>query len=50
MGKIKQWLWAYRAEITTVAILALTVLAAFQLGRLSVMYSGTSDFKLVEPL
>jgi hypothetical protein len=35
-----------RTEILTVLILALTVLASFQLGRLSVLLGAQTDFKI----
>ena len=48
MDKIKTWLWLHRTDILMVLILALTVTAAFQMGRLSVIYSGQSDFKIYD--
>ncbi len=49
MGKIKQWLAAYRGEILIIVILVLTVTAAFQLGRLSIIYGSETQFEIIEP-
>ncbi len=40
------WLIRNGQLLLTVSILILVALAAFQMGRLSVFYSGPSDFKI----
>lgn len=45
-SKIKTLLWAYRTELLTVIIVLLALSAAFQMGRLSVIYAGQSDFTI----
>lgn len=47
-SKIKTFLWAYLVDILTVLIVLLALSAAFQMGRLSVTYSGTSDFSITQ--
>lgn len=46
MDKIKKWLFAHRVDVAIVLILVLTVTAAFQLGRLSVIHSEASEFSI----
>lgn len=45
-SKIKTFLWVQRQALLTIVILVLVALAAFQLGRLSLIYARPSDFNV----
>ncbi len=46
--KIKMWILRHRSDILIVLILVLTILAAFQMGRLSILYGRPAEFRIME--
>jgi hypothetical protein len=46
--KIKHFLWARRTDLLTLLIIVLATLAAFQLGRLSVLTAQTTGFQIID--
>lgn len=48
MQKLKSLFGRYKTELAMLLILLLTVLAAFQLGRISVTHTEISDFRVIQ--
>jgi divalent metal cation (Fe/Co/Zn/Cd) transporter len=47
-SKIKAFLWGHRTDIFVVLIVLLALAATFQMGRLSVIFNGTSQFQVYD--
>ena len=45
-AQIKRFLWVRRTDLLTVLIIILVAVAAFGIGRLSVIYGHDSDFRI----